>query len=264
MPRYKINYDFFKYEVPIAEVCELLGIERAGGNKYHSPFHIDKNPSFSITENESSPYFNKWKDWSLNISGFSIELVLAVKYNIMPEDYYKNRNKYKKEYFESIKYLNEYFPGGIKEIDIDNQKSFSNIPQIPQSIIEKIGLKRNPLMDIREKGKLSKEDNRYYRQKIKEIMGDKYDSSLDLSMADRASILLDALQDYEKYIYRYANQVIKDFPELDENAQKVIIEKTSKWINIIHPYTEKVKDYYFEMAEKEFPAIDFEAEEKEL
>lgn len=234
-----INYDFYKEEIPIQDVCELLGLEQESHNKYHSPLHTDVHASLTIDTNENSKYYNKWRDWSFQEGGTVIDLVLATKFGITPTEYWKNPEKYKDQHIKCIEFLNQYYPGGIVYYNEGDNKVLNenNPPIIPKEILKAIGEKYNPLTD--------------------------YHLTTD-SYSDRAEILLDKFQKYEKNLLMYANRVLGDFPELDIKAQRIIVKKTMKQYNIIHEYTEKVQDFYFKAMEIEYENIDFVKEEQDL
>ena len=108
---------------------------------------------------------------------------------------------------------------------------------IPKNILTAIGEKYNPLSS-------------YYE-------------TTD-SYADRAEMLLDKMQKYENNLLNYGKRILSDFPELDVEAQKIIVKKVIKHKDMMHEYTEKVQDFYFKACEEEYPEIDFVEEEKNL
>lgn len=232
-----IKWDFFKYEVPIKEVCDILGLVEGKHNEYHSPFRVDRHPSLTIETNENSRYFNTWKDWVENEGGGPIELVIATKFNILPNTYWKNKDIYKDELNKAIEFLDSYFPGGIIYREEDRVLNKLQLPMIPKNILTAIGEKYNPLSS-------------YYE-------------TTD-SYADRAEMLLDKMQKYENNLLNYGKRILSDFPELDVEAQKIIVKKVIKHKDMMHEYTEKVQDFYFKACEEEYPEIDFVEEEKNL
>ena len=259
-PKEKINFDFFK-ELPLDEVAKCLGMYPSKGGKYRSPLHTDVNPSLTIQMDETKPYYNRWKDWSFNECGGAIELVMASKFKIAPTTYWANKSAYKKQLFEAVHFLNDYFPGGIEYTE-EGKKDMPKIPKIPKEILEAIGLDNNPFFD--NKVASNRRISQDYGIDIKKVFSSTFDNTINMSMSERALIVLDKLKAYEKNCYDYSLEVIKNFPDLDEKAAEVILSTANKWIEKVQPYIKEVSDYYFDMAEIEYPAIDFEEEADKL
>lgn len=259
-PKEKINFDFFK-ELPLDEVAKCLGMYPSKGGKYRSPLHTDVNPSLTIQMDETKPYYNRWKDWSFNECGGAIELVMASKFKIAPTTYWTNKSAYKKQLFEAVHFLNDYFPGGIEYTE-EGKKDMPKIPKIPKEILEAIGLDNNPFFD--NKVASNRRISQDYGIDIKKVFSSTFDNTINMSMSERALIVLDKLKAYEKNCYDYSLEVIKNFPDLDEKAAEVILSTANKWIEKVQPYIKEVSDYYFDMAEIEYPAIDFEEEADKL
>lgn len=259
-PKEKINFDFFK-ELPLDEVAKCLGMYPSKGGKYRSPLHTDVNPSLTIQMDETKPYYNRWKDWSFNECGGAIELVMASKFKIAPTTYWADKSAYKKQLFESVHFLNDYFPGGIEYTE-EGKKDMPKIPKIPKEILEAIGLDNNPFFD--NKVASNKRISQDYGIDIKKVFSSTFDNTINMFMSERALIVLDKLKAYEKNCYDYSLEVIKNFPDLDEKATEVILSTANKWIEKVQPYIKEVSDYYFDMAEIEYPVIDFEEEADKL
>ena len=259
-PKEKINFDFFK-ELPLDEVAKCLGMYPSKGGKYRSPLHTDVNPSLTIQLDETKPYYNRWKDWSFNECGGAIELVMASKFKIAPTTYWANKSAYKKQLFEAVHFLNDYFPGGIEYTE-EGKKDMPKIPKIPKEILEAIGLDNNPFFD--NKVASNRRISQDYGIDIKKVFSSTFDNTINMFMSERALIVLDKLKAYEKNCYDYSLEVIKNFPDLDEKATEVILSTANKWIEKVQPYIKEVSDYYFDMAEIEYPVIDFEEEADKL
>lgn len=259
-PKEKINFDFFK-ELPLDEVAKCLGMYPSKGGKYRSPLHTDVNPSLTIQMDETKPYYNRWKDWSFNECGGAIELVMASKFKIAPTTYWADKSAYKKQLFEAVHFLNDYFPGGIEYTE-EGKKDMPKIPKIPKEILEAIGLDNNPFFD--NKVASNRRISQDYGIDIKKAFPSTFDNTINMSMSERALIVLDKLKAYEKNCYDYSLEVIKNFPDLDEKAAEVILSTANKWIEKVQPYIKEVSDYYFDMAEIEYPVIDFEEEADKL
>lgn len=259
-PKEKINFDFFK-ELPLDEVAKCLGMYPSKGGKYRSPLHTDVNPSLTIQMDETKPYYNRWKDWSFNECGGAIELVMASKFKIAPTTYWADKSAYKKQLFEAVHFLNDYFPGGIEYTE-EGKKDMPKIPKIPKEILEAIGLDNNPFFD--NKVASNKRISQDYGIDIKKVFSSTFDNTINMFMSERALIVLDKLKAYEKNCYDYSLEVIKNFPDLDEKATEVILSTANKWIEKVQPYIKEVSDYYFDMAEIEYPVIDFEEEADKL
>lgn len=259
-PKEKINFDFFK-ELPLDEVAKCLGMYPSKGGKYRSPLHTDVNPSLTIQMDETKPYYNRWKDWSFNECGGAIELVMASKFKIAPTTYWADKSAYKKQLFEAVHFLNDYFPGGIEYTE-EEKKDMPKIPKIPKEILEAIGLDNNPFFD--NKVASNRRISQDYGIDIKKVFPSTFDNTINMSMSERALIVLDKLKAYEKNCYDYSLEVIKNFPDLDEKAAEVILSTANKWIEKVQPYIKEVSDYYFDMAEIEYPVIDFEEEADKL
>ena len=259
-PKEKINFDFFK-ELPLDEVAKCLGMYPSKGGKYRSPLHTDVNPSLTIQMDETKPYYNRWKDWSFNECGGAIELVMASKFKIAPTTYWADKSAYKKQLFEAVHFLNDYFPGGIEYTE-EEKKDMPKIPKIPKEILEAIGLDNNPFFD--NKVASNRRISQDYGIDIKKVFSSTFDNTINMFMSERALIVLDKLKAYEKNCYDYSLEVIKNFPDLDEKATEVILSTANKWIEKVQPYIKEVSDYYFDMAEIEYPVIDFEEEADKL
>ena len=259
-PKEKINFDFFK-ELPLDEVAKCLGMYPSKGGKYRSPLHADVNPSLTIQMDETKPYYNRWKDWSFNECGGAIELVMASKFKIAPTTYWADKSAYKKQLFEAVHFLNDYFPGGIEYTE-EGKKDMPKIPKIPKEILEAIGLDNNPFFD--NKVASNRRISQDYGIDIKKVFSSTFDNTINMFMSERALIVLDKLKAYEKNCYDYSLEVIKNFPDLDEKATEVILSTANKWIEKVQPYIKEVSDYYFDMAEIEYPVIDFEEEADKL
>jgi hypothetical protein len=259
-PKEKINFDFFK-ELPLDEVAKCLGMYPSKGGKYRSPLHTDVNPSLTIQMDETKPYYNRWKDWSFNECGGAIELVMASKFKIAPTTYWADKSAYKKQLFEAVHFLNDYFPGGIEYTE-EGKKDMPKIPKIPKEILEAIGLDNNPFFD--NKVVSNRRISQDYGIDIKKVFSSTFDNTINMFMSERALIVLDKLKAYEKNCYDYSLEVIKNFPDLDEKATEVILSTANKWIEKVQPYIKEVSDYYFDMAEIEYPVIDFEEEADKL
>lgn len=259
-PKEKINFDFFK-ELPLDEVAKCLGMYPSKGGKYRSPLHTDVNPSLTIQMDETKPYYNRWKDWSFNECGGAIELVMASKFKIAPTTYWADKSAYKKQLFEAVHFLNDYFPGGIEYTE-EGKKDMPKIPKIPKEILEAIGLDNNPFFD--NKVASNRRISQDYGIDIKKVFSSTFDNTINMFMSERALIVLDKLKAYEKNCYDYSLEVIKNFPDLDEKATEAILSTANKWIEKVQPYIKEVSDYYFDMAEIEYPVIDFEEEADKL
>lgn len=259
-PKEKINFDFFK-ELPLDEVAKCLGMYPSKGGKYRSPLHTDVNPSLTIQMDETKPYYNRWKDWSFNECGGAIELVMASKFKIAPTTYWADKSAYKKQLFEAVHFLNDYFPGGIEYTE-EGKKDMPKIPKIPKEILEAIGLDNNPFFD--NKVASNRRISQDYGIDIKKVFSSTFDNTINMFMSERALIVLDKLKAYEKNCYDYSLEVIKNFPDLDEKTTEVILSTANKWIEKVQPYIKEVSDYYFDMAEIEYPVIDFEEEADKL
>lgn len=229
-----VDWEYFR-NVPIYEVAESLGIEVDKNGRALCPCHDDHNPSMIIGSKTNQRRENSWWCPVCNEGGSTLDLVLASKYNVLPSQMRKNRQKYSAEILEAVHWLEELFPGGITKVSTvpDSRNRNEPLPpKIPWAIIREIGLKHNPIF---EKGPLGDE----------------------LSKTDRAEILLDKLMNREKELWQYAVNVTVNFPALDAKANAVIFRQAREWIAEIHSYTEEVRKYYFAMSDYEYPDESF-------
>lgn len=118
--RLSIDWGFFN-SIPVQDVLDLLGTETNGRGKFCCPAHNDKNPSAQIQSK-----YNGWHCWSCHAGKTVLDLV---KYTLNCE------------IRDAALYLNQYFPGGIKEYVDDGRLT---PPLMNDDFKKLIGLRTNP------------------------------------------------------------------------------------------------------------------------
>ena len=65
-------------EIDLIDLAQKLGLEQPGGKgNYRSPHHADTNPSLVINASTKGQHY--WKDWSADVGGSCIDLVMYVE-----------------------------------------------------------------------------------------------------------------------------------------------------------------------------------------
>ena len=230
--------------LPIREVAECLGIKINSKGQFLSPCHNDHTPSASISMH-SPKYKNRWRDWVTEENGGVIELVMAKLYNINPSEIARERQlnngkmgKYTEAFKNAIHFLEINFPGGIKNVDIEPVRingQIIDLPEISSSVINQTGLRMNPFYDERYK---------------------------ELSLTDKAEILLDAVISAIEARKGYAIEVIKTYPMLDVAAQEAIKLATKVDIRELEDAKEKLRDFYIKCLDYEYSSDYIEEQER--
>ena len=114
-----IDWGFFK-SIPMQDVLDLFSIETNGRGMFCCPAHNDKHPSAKI-----SPKYNGWHCWSCQAGGSTLDLA---KYALNCE------------VRDAALYLNQFFPGGVKDFVDDRITP----PILTIEVCKLIGLKSNP------------------------------------------------------------------------------------------------------------------------
>lgn len=202
----QIDWSFFR-EIPIWDVIEVLGLETDRKNGlFTCPAHNDTHPSAKVYENE-----NNWHCFACKTSGTTIDLVMhANGCNTL----------------EAIHFLNQYFPGGIKEEEIDPNAPI--IPILPKEILSAIGVKKSPYTTVRLHDKLAKES-----------------FNVELSKIDATMLILSKIDEYVDRITKFVSNIYTTFPELEKNPSAIreinyrtidMIEEMKSYIPILENY----------------------------
>lgn len=198
-PLLQIDWGFFR-DIPIGDVAETLGIEVNNKGFFKCPSHNDRKPSAQIR-----PRTNTWCCYTCGhgTGGSPIDLVMASE-GVGALD--------------AVKFLNQYFPGGIKEVQSAQEESVE-IPYISPEMLKNIGLRRNPFLEHHVK----------MLQNVDESGKAEFDKKdIQLAYIDAAELVIEKLVEYRDAKRQYAEGVLKEFPELDIDAKMCIRSATSK------------------------------------
>lgn len=216
----RIDWDFFRKNVDLEEVLHLLNIKTDRTGTFYCPSHADVNhPSAKIR-----PSRNTWKCFTCGAGSTCLDLVAAVNgTNIR----------------EAALFLNEYFPGGIEEVETKENKT----PVIPIDLLSKIGLSYNP----------------FTKKKIRTFAGydqdgkPKYNEATTFQEEDvrwemcAAELILAKCAEYQQKMKNYRDHMFKFFPGLDQNARDYILERTEEEIISVRMLQETLLDYICEL-----------------
>lgn len=231
-----IDFNYFRNEVDIAEVADLLGLKVSRNHSFFCPCHPDtKNPSAKIR-----PKNNTWKCFTCaDVGGSPLDLVQAVQGGSIRD---------------AALFLNEYFPGGIEYVDSDR----SEIPVIPPNLLAKIGLKHNPFFSQRVCGiAQEKADKITYTaaKDFQELDQEWLVCAAELVVSKCAEYLL-KLKDYKTHLFHF-------FPELDKNARDYILQRTEEEASSVLILRDTMMEYICDHDEYIMQTYEAE-EEKEL
>lgn len=206
----QIDWGFFR-EIPIWDVIEVLGLETDRKNGlFTCPAHNDTHPSAKVYEDE-----NNWHCFVCKTSGTTIDLVMhANGCNTL----------------EAIHFLNQYFPGGIKEEEIES--GTPEMPIIPKEILLAIGFKKSPYAVVRLHDKLAKES-----------------FNMELSKVDATMFILSKIDEYTDRTLKFALNIYTTFPELEKNSSaiKEINCRTMNMIEEVRSYIPILENYLLEL-----------------
>lgn len=237
-----IDFNYFN-ELPIEEVAEELGIQknRNGFFKCPCPNHNDSKPSAHFYKSNKAkennlPHNDRFNCFACGESGSALGLAMVVKYDITPTDYFKNPKNYNKQMISCIKWLEEYFPGGVtwKEVNGNSKQIDDKIPAPPKisfKLLKEIGLNTNPFNSA------------------------KYEN---VPYTERADEIIDKITDRVNEIKEYGASVLRNFPDLDFNASRYILNETMSWTEELEETKDAFMEYRNLIADKEFPIIDFD------
>ena len=188
-----IDWDFFRQEIDIEEVADLLGIERTKNNFFLCPSHGDSRPSAQIR-----PKSNSWCCYTCGAGGSCLDLVQAINGG---------------ELIDAALYLNKYFPGGIRQKNPNEQSLDEEIPDIDKDLLKKIGLKRNPFIPIKVRDVLNEKDDKL-TSKL---------STYTISKTDAAEIVLEKAKEFREIMKCFDEEYGKEFirTDVDEETKKI-------------------------------------------
>lgn len=255
-----INWSFFNQEVPILDLCDVLGIE-VHPNFWIScpnPHHADEDPSCKIY-----PENNSYHCFACGENGSPINLVLAVKFGVSKEDLVNLRRENRKAAADLMKkavyFIDGYFKGGIRREQMERKGNELEVPYIPKQILNSVGLSVNPILI----GQNIKVDVGYISGKPlnKQVLinTDEYFTT----KTEKAEFLLDKLLKKQTQIEEEPDKIIRAYPLLDDAARQVLVDTAVRRSLIFDQYIEEVRDYYFKQSERDFPS-DITLEEDEL
>lgn len=208
--REQIDWSFFR-DIPIWDVIEVLGLEADRKNGlFACPAHNDSHPSAKVYEEE-----NNWHCFVCKTSGTTIDLVMhANGCNTL----------------DAIHFLNSYFPGGIKEEELE--PGMPSTPIIDTKILQAIGLKRNPFAMISINDTLLK--NRV---------------QMEISKVDATMLILSKIDAYIEKVANFTVNVYTTFPNFEKNPEAIreINYRTMEMIDSIREYVPVLENYLIEL-----------------
>lgn len=224
-PNKEIDFLYFRTEVPIEEVANILGIEVNKNGRFLCPCHNDTRPSAHLRPNGK----NTWRCYTCgDVGGSPLDLVAAVE-GISIRD--------------AAFFLDQYFPGGISEKAKQNVENYLLPPYIPADMLKKIGLKKNPFSSFNLKGQVNIEDDAK-----KDVF--EYEKSL-LNLDEATNIVIDKLGEYINNRKDYMKQIFTEFPELDNSAKEHIESVINSDINNAQTLLSVFREYSTNLAKKE-------------
>lgn len=195
----KIDWSFFR-DIPIRDVISVLGLEMdRTGKLFSCPAHNDEHPSAHIYDNN-----NSWHCFVCEAGGTTIDLVMdTLKCNS----------------YDAIQFLNQYFSGGIRNIEISSNQPV--YPIIPVDVLKTIGLKHNPFLTWK------------FQENDQTI-------ELELSKEEAAVLILTKMKTYYKQLDILKTKVLTVYQGLQKNEKvSQIMDKN------IALYKQKVMFYEF-------------------
>lgn len=208
--REQIDWSFFR-DIPIWDVIEVLGLEADRKNGlFTCPAHNDSHPSAKVYEEE-----NNWHCFVCKTSGTTIDLVMhANGCNTL----------------DAIHFLNSYFPGGIKEEELE--PGMPSTPIIDAKILQTIGLKRNPFAMISINDSLLKTR-----------------VQMEISKVDATMLILSKIDAYIEKVANFTVNVYTTFPNFEKNPEAIreINYRTMEMIDSIREYVPVLENYLIEL-----------------
>lgn len=208
--REQIDWSFFR-EIPIWDVIEVLGLETDRKNGlFACPAHNDSHPSARVYEEE-----NNWHCFVCKTSGSTIDLVMhANGCNTL----------------EAIHFLNQYFPGGIKEEELEDGMPITPIVDTP--ILQMIGLKKNPYSMIRLQDPIHKTG-----------------TNMEISKIDATMLILSKIDAYVNRAVNFAVNTYTTFPEFENNPEAIreINFRTLEMVDKVKAYIPVLENYLIEL-----------------
>ena len=208
--REQIDWSFFR-DIPIWDVIEVLGLEADRKNGlFTRPAHNDSHPSAKVYEEE-----NNWHCFVCKTSGTTIDLVMhANGCNTL----------------DAIHFLNSYFPGGIKEEELE--PGMPSTPIIDAKILQTIGLKRNPFAMISINDSLLKTR-----------------VQMEISKVDATMLILSKIDAYIEKVVNFTVNVYTTFPNFEKNPEAIreINYRTMEMIDSIREYVPVLENYLIEL-----------------
>lgn len=230
-----IDWDFFRQEIDIEEVADLLGIERIKNGFFLCPSHGDSRPSAQIR-----PKSNSWCCYTCGAGGSCLDLVQAINGG---------------ELIDAALYLNKYFPGGIKQKTPNEQAFDEEIPDIDKDLLKKIGLIRNPFIPIKVRDVINEKDDRL-TSKL---------STYTISKTDAARIVLEKAKEFRETMKSFDAEYGEDLMQTDVDEETKQINKDL--FHMIRQNIAEVSCLIYEMNEylarqkESYPSQNIEEEE---
>lgn len=222
-PNMDIDFSFFRTEVPIEEVADILGIEVNKHGRFLCPCHNDTNPSAHLRPNGK----NTWRCYTCgDVGGSPLDLVAAVE-GISIRD--------------AAFFLDRYFPGGISEKAKQETENYLSPPYISVEMLKKIGLKKNPFSVFNIKGQINIDNEK------KDVFENK---QLLLNLDDAANVVIDKLTEYINDRASYMEQLFAEFPKLDNSAKDYIKTIIASDINNAQTLLSTFREYVCNLAEQ--------------
>lgn len=183
-------------DIPLKDVCDLLGIEVNSKGFFLCPAHDDKKPSAQIRPN------NRWKCFSCGEGGSTLDLVMYALGT--------------KDIMEAVRFLVQYYPEGMQTLE--ETKEEEELPYISPKLIKEIGLSSNPLNPVFWKGQTgtNEKGEAVFEQKTQQI-ADK---------AEALDLILEKIVEKQISLTDYANRIFDSFPGLNQEAIAYIKEQT--------------------------------------
>lgn len=207
------DIDKMKSEIPIKDVCDMLGIqlEKKSGANIFGSIRNERTGSFSI-----NPDKNIWRDWGTNEGGSIIDLVMKVEnvnegravqmlaehFNIEKQSAYNNS-------YNSLPTKNQF-----KEIGIISDRTISNFDlDLQKQSLEKLEeLEEKYSLSINE---LSKKNPQFYHKIL--------DKKALPIISDERNLLIDTLSKYGKETSPITREFLRSqIIELEESLNSKI------------------------------------------
>ena len=230
--RILIDWEYFRNELPIAEVIDALGIEMSQKGLAKCIAHNDTNPSMHVSVSK-----NRCKCFACGFGGSPIDLV-------MESQSLTNR--------EAVIWLYENFGQGITFLE---EVKDENIPEPPVFTTEQykmLGLKSNPFQIHSIKlPKGWKADGNLSSEQIQYI----------IDQEEAAGIVLDKIAEYTKTWNQYLEGIVSNFPLLDTKTVAYMRDVINDHLRVTKVMRESVLAYVDELIKYEKPQS-FEMEEE--